>query len=78
MEYHSVRTKAQGVPYTNKDAIFVIPTVVYAGIVGQTYAGFENLHLGECPILTTDNHDQIQTKMDAFGAAYVAATYPTI
>ncbi len=76
MEYKLNKTKAQGLPFTNNDGVYVIPTIIYSGIVGQTYAGFENVELDNCPISTSDNTDQIQAKMDAFGMAYVAAKYP--
>ncbi len=77
MEYKLIKTKAKGLPIT-KNEVYVMPTIIFTGIVGQTYLGFENIDLDYCPILDTDNSVQIQAKMDAFGADYVAKKYPNI
>ncbi len=76
MKYILSKTKPQGLPVTDDKGNYLIPTIIYTGIVGQTYPGFENIDVDKCPILKTDNSDQIQAKMDAFGAAYIAKKYP--
>ena len=76
MQYVLIKTTSNELPYTNKAGVYVIKTIIYTGIVGQTYNGFQNIDVGECPILQTDNTTQIQAKMDAFGTALISQKYP--
>ena len=76
MQYTLIKTTSNELPYTNKAGQYVIKTIIYTGIVGQTYSGFQNVDVGECTILETDNTIQIQAKMDAFGTALIAQKYP--
>lgn len=81
MQYELKNVKAQGLPYDTKDDkdkdIYVIPMIVYSGIVGNTYDGkFLQVDETVCKINRSDNSNQIETKMEARGAEFVAQTYP--
>jgi hypothetical protein len=76
MEYQLKSATSKVVPYTNKEGVYGIDVQVTTSIVGQNYSGFCNLNVGFCPLEKTDNINEIQVKITAYGETYVKTNYP--
>lgn len=76
MNYVLKNATAKQVPYTNRDGVYGIDVIIFTGIQGQTYDGFQNVDQGFCPVEKTDTIDTVQEKITTFATAFIAEKYP--
>lgn len=79
MEYQLVGLKLISLPTTiivEEQEVYGVSIVVFTGIVGQTYTGFQNSDEAFCPLDKTKSIDENELATQVFATAFVAQKYP--